>query len=62
MSLENTDFSDEDQCQCMYTICDLPDISFRQLLASLTAKYYQLKGLKGMEILSGEQMRVLRKM
>ena len=40
----------------------LRDISFAQLFASMSAKYFQLKALKAMGILSGEQMRGPRKM
>ena len=37
-------------------------ISFLQLFVSMSPKYFQLKALKTMEILSREQMRGLRKM
>ena len=37
-------------------------ISFVQLFVSMTSKYFQLKALKAMEILSREQMRGPRKM
>ena len=43
-------------------LCYIHDISFPQLLASISLKYFQLKVLKVMEILSGEQMRGPRKM
>ena len=43
------------------TFCDLCDISFPQLFVSTSAKYFQLKALKAMEILSGERMRAPRK-
>ena len=33
-----------------------PKISFMQLFVSMRAKYFQLKALKAMEILSREQM------
>ena len=45
-------------------LCHLRDISFPQLFVSRSAKYptqIQLKVLKAMEILSGEQMRGPRK-
>ena len=38
-------------------LCDLRDISFPQHFVSMSGKYFQLKALKAMEILSGEQMR-----
>ena len=38
-------------------VCYLRDISFPQLFISMNRKYFQLKALKAMEILSGEQMR-----
>ena len=37
--------------------CDLRNISFPQLFFSMSRKYFQLKALKAMEILSDEQMR-----
>ena len=37
-------------------------ISFPQLFISMSAKYFQLKARKAMEILSSEQMRGPRKM
>ena len=37
-------------------------ISFLQLFISMSAKYFQLKARKAMEILSREQMRGPRKM
>ena len=37
-------------------------ISFPQLFVSMNSKYFQLKALKTMEILSREQMRCPRKM
>ena len=43
-------------------LCDLRDISFRQLFVSMSTKYLQLKAVKAMEILSGEQMKTPRKM
>ena len=43
-------------------LCDLGDISFQQFFVSVSVKYFQLKALKAMEILSGEQMRVPTKM
>ena len=45
-------------------LCDLRDfaISSPQLLVSISAKYFQLKALKTMEVLRGEQMRGPRKM
>ena len=38
-------------------LCDLRNISFPQLFVSMSAKYFQLKALKTMEIFSVEQMR-----
>ena len=43
-------------------LCDLPYISFPQFFVSMSAKHFQLKAVKAMEILIGEQMRGLRKM
>ena len=43
-------------------LSDLGDISFLQFFVSMSAKYFQLKALKAMEILSGEQMKSSRKM
>ena len=43
-------------------LCDLRNIFFPQLFLSMSTKYSQLEPLKIMEILSGEQMRGLRKM
>ena len=43
-------------------LCDLRDISFPQLFVSMSAKYFQRKALKAMQILSDEQMRRPRKM
>ena len=37
-------------------------VSFRQLFVSMSAKYFQLKALEAMEMLSLEQMRGTRKM
>ena len=42
--------------------CDLCDISFPQLFVLTSAKYFQLKALKAMEILSGEQTKGPKKM
>ena len=42
--------------------CDLRHISFPQLFVSMSAKYFQLKALKTLEILRGEQMRGPTKM
>ena len=38
------------------------NISFQQLFISMTAKYFKLKALETMEILSRKQMRGPRKM
>ena len=43
-------------------LCDLRDISFPQLFVSMNAKYFQLKALQAMDILSDEKMRGPRKM
>ena len=37
-------------------------LSFPQLFVSMSAKYFQLRAVKAMQILSREQMRVPRKM
>ena len=42
-------------------LCDFRDISFPQIFVSMSTKNFQLKALKAMEILSGEQMRVRHK-
>ena len=43
-------------------LCDLRDISVSQRFASMSKKYFKLKALEAMEILSGEQMRDPKKM
>ena len=43
-------------------LCDLHDISFLHLFVSISAKYFLLKALKAMEVLSDEKMRGPRKM
>ena len=42
-------------------LCNLRDISFPQLFVLMSAKYFQLKARKAMEILSDEQIRGPRK-
>ena len=42
-------------------LCDFRGISFPQIFVSMSTKNFQLKALKAMEILSGEQMRVRHK-
>ena len=41
---------------------DFRDISFPQLFISISMKYFLLKAIRAMEILSGEQMSSPRKM
>ena len=43
-------------------LSDLRDIFFLQLFVSISANHFQLKALKAMKVLSGEQMRGPRKM
>ena len=42
-------------------LCDLRSIFYSQRFVLMSTKYFQLKALKVMEILSGEQMRGPRK-
>ena len=43
-------------------LCDLRDISFPQPFVLMSAKHFQFKALKVIEILSGEQRRGPKKM
>ena len=44
------------------SLCDLRDIFSLQFFVSMSAKCFQLKALKAMETLTGEQMRGSGKM